>query len=97
MDKASIIKDAIDYIQELQEQERRIQGEIVELESGKMKKKNSSVYDLEEEMPGLLRSKKKRTTDQSFDSRGSRASSPVEDLEVGGLSLSPPTNIKLLH
>ncbi|KAI8565876.1 hypothetical protein RHMOL_Rhmol03G0295300 [Rhododendron molle] len=82
MDKASIIKDAIDYIQELQEQERRIQAEIVEIESGKTKKKNSSVYDLEEEMPGLLRSKKKRTTDQIFDSRGSRASSPVEDLEL---------------
>ncbi|KAK4756166.1 hypothetical protein SAY87_006293 [Trapa incisa] len=36
MDKASIIKDAIDYIQELHEQERRIQAEIVELERGKM-------------------------------------------------------------
>ncbi|KAI4379673.1 hypothetical protein MLD38_005939 [Melastoma candidum] len=38
MDKASIIKDAIDYIQELQEQERRIQREIADLEStGKLK------------------------------------------------------------
>ncbi|CAH9095066.1 unnamed protein product [Cuscuta epithymum] len=33
MDKASIIKDAIQYIQELREQERAIQAEIWELES----------------------------------------------------------------
>ncbi|CAN1811301.1 Transcription factor bHLH35 [Linum perenne] len=33
MDKASIIKDAINYIKELHEQERRIKAEIVELES----------------------------------------------------------------
>ncbi|GFZ09151.1 basic helix-loop-helix (bHLH) DNA-binding superfamily protein [Actinidia rufa] len=36
MDKASIIKDAIDYIQELHDQERRIQAEILQLESGKL-------------------------------------------------------------
>ncbi|KAG5242896.1 transcription factor bHLH [Salix suchowensis] len=35
MDRASIIKDAINYIQELQEQERGIQAEILELESGR--------------------------------------------------------------
>ncbi|CAL5435961.1 unnamed protein product [Camellia sinensis] len=29
MDKASIIKDAIDYIQELHEQERRIQADLI--------------------------------------------------------------------
>ncbi|KAL1819922.1 hypothetical protein ACET3Z_014791 [Daucus carota] len=33
MDKASTVKDAISYIQELQEQEGRIQGEIAQLES----------------------------------------------------------------
>ena len=33
MDKASIIKDAIDYIQLLQEQERRMRTEISELET----------------------------------------------------------------
>ncbi|KAI4377552.1 hypothetical protein MLD38_015158 [Melastoma candidum] len=38
MNKVSIIKDAIDYIQEMQEQERTIQREIADLEStGKMK------------------------------------------------------------
>ncbi|KAH7854807.1 hypothetical protein Vadar_018012 [Vaccinium darrowii] len=89
MDKASIIKDAIDYIQELHEQERRIQTEIAELESGKiMKKKNSSspVFDLEDEdMPALLRSKKKRTTiddHHSFDSRCHSRSPTIEDLEL---------------
>ncbi|KAJ0030128.1 hypothetical protein Pint_13995 [Pistacia integerrima] len=51
MDKASIIKDAIDYIQELHDQERRIQEEIVELESGKTKK--NLCYDFEQELPVL--------------------------------------------
>ncbi|KAL7096346.1 hypothetical protein ACP275_10G074100 [Erythranthe tilingii] len=35
MDKASIIKDAIEYIKSLQEQEKRMQAEISELESGR--------------------------------------------------------------
>lgn len=35
MDKASIIKDAIDYIQELQEQESRMVAELSQLEIGK--------------------------------------------------------------
>ncbi|KAH6779242.1 hypothetical protein C2S52_010479 [Perilla frutescens var. hirtella] len=34
MDKASIIKDAIEYIESLQNEERRIQAEISELEAG---------------------------------------------------------------
>ncbi|KAG2692004.1 hypothetical protein I3760_08G032700 [Carya illinoinensis] len=78
MDKASIIKDAIKYIQELQEQERRIQAEIMELESVKSKKNLG--YDFEQELPILLRSKKKRT-DQFYDSGVSRTS-PIEVLEL---------------
>ncbi|XP_044464107.1 transcription factor bHLH35-like [Mangifera indica] len=78
MDKASIIKDAIDYIQELHDQERRIQEEIMELESGKSKKNLG--YDFEQGLPVLLRSKKKKT-DQIYDSTGSRTS-PVEVLEL---------------
>ncbi|KAL7137095.1 hypothetical protein ABFS83_10G071100 [Erythranthe nasuta] len=35
MDKASIIKDAIEYIKTLQEQEKQMQAEISELESGR--------------------------------------------------------------
>ncbi|XP_044471907.1 transcription factor bHLH35-like [Mangifera indica] len=78
MDKASIIKDAIDYIQELHDQERRIQEEIVELESGKSKKNLG--YDFEEELPFLLRPKKKKTN-LGYDSAESRTS-PVEVLEL---------------
>ncbi|KAJ4709224.1 transcription factor bHLH35-like [Melia azedarach] len=78
MDKASIIKDAIDYIQELHEQEKRIQEEIVELESGKTKKNLG--FDFEEELPVLLKPKKKKI-EQFSDSGGSRTS-PVEVLEL---------------
>ncbi|KAK1550445.1 hypothetical protein Q3G72_019184 [Acer saccharum] len=80
MDKASIIKDAISYIQELHEQEKRIQDEIVELESGKLKK-NIMGCEFEQELPVLLRSKKKKI-EQFYDSGGSRTSSPIEVLEL---------------
>ncbi|KAL7193963.1 hypothetical protein ACSBR2_025575 [Camellia fascicularis] len=78
MDKASIIKDAIDYIQELHEQERRIQADLIQLESGKLKK--NAVFDLDQEIPALSRLKKKRI-DHSYDSRRSTTSS-IEDLEL---------------
>ncbi|XWS71004.1 hypothetical protein CRYUN_Cryun03dG0099700 [Craigia yunnanensis] len=78
MDKASIIKDAIDYIQELHDQETRIQAEIMELESGKLKKNPG--YGYEQELPVLLRSKKTKL-DNIFDYGGSR-SSPIEVLEL---------------
>ncbi|KAB5514734.1 hypothetical protein DKX38_028640 [Salix brachista] len=48
LDKASIIKDAIDYIKDLQQQESRLQAEIRELESER----------LEKDLPVLLTSKK---------------------------------------
>ncbi|XP_061361748.1 transcription factor bHLH35-like isoform X1 [Gastrolobium bilobum] len=80
MDKASIIKDAIEYIQHLHEQEKGIQAEIMELESGKLK--NPS-YDFEHDhdLPVMLRSKKKRTDQQLFDSVSSR-NSPIEIIEL---------------
>ena len=78
MDKASTIKDAIDYIQELHDQENRIQAEIMELESGKLKK--NPEYEHEQELPVLLRSKKTKL-DSIFYSGGSRTS-PIEVLEV---------------
>ncbi|KAL7238634.1 hypothetical protein ACSBR2_004678 [Camellia fascicularis] len=78
MDKASIIKDAIDYIQELHEQERRIQADLIQLESGELKK--NAVFDLDQEIPTLSRLKKKRI-DHSYDSRRSTTSS-IEDLEL---------------
>ncbi|KAL7162481.1 hypothetical protein ACSBR2_042883 [Camellia fascicularis] len=77
MDKASIIKDAIDYIQELHEQERRIQADLIQHEPGKLKK--NAVFDLDQEIPTLSRLKKKRI-DRSYDSRRSTTSS-IEDLE----------------
>ncbi|KAM5553675.1 transcription factor bHLH35 [Rosa sericea] len=80
MDKASIIKDAIDYIQELHDQERRIQAEIMDLESGKSKKGVMGSSDFEQELPVLLRSKKKKI-EQLYDSGGSRTSS-IEVLEL---------------
>ncbi|KAL2340526.1 hypothetical protein Fmac_008466 [Flemingia macrophylla] len=80
MDKASIIKDAIEYIQHLHEQEKVIQAEIMELESG-IPKKSSPSYDFEhEQLPVLLRSKKKRT-EHLYDSLTSR-NSPIEVLEL---------------
>jgi len=95
MDKASIIKDAIEYIQELHEQERTIQAEILELESRKLKKNPG--YGFEQELPILLRSKKKKT-DQFYDSGGPRTS-PIEVLEVSPSiprSLSNPNRHRLL-
>ncbi|XP_020235664.1 transcription factor bHLH35 [Cajanus cajan] len=80
MDKASIIKDAIEYIQHLHEQEKIIQAEIMELESG-MPKKSSPSYDFElEQLPVVLRSKKKRT-ENLYDSITSR-NSPIELLNL---------------
>ncbi|KAG6589686.1 Transcription factor bHLH35, partial [Cucurbita argyrosperma subsp. argyrosperma] len=81
MDKASIIKDAIDYIQDLHEQERRVQTEISELESGKFK---ITGCEFDQELPLLLRPKRKKT--EKYFSYGSPASrtSPIEvqDLSV---------------
>ncbi|KAF5754568.1 hypothetical protein HanXRQr2_Chr17g0792711 [Helianthus annuus] len=40
MDKATIVKDTIDYIQLLRDQERTIQAELIELESWKLEIQN---------------------------------------------------------
>ncbi|KAK1399774.1 Transcription factor bHLH35 [Heracleum sosnowskyi] len=89
MDKASIIKDAISYIQELQEQERRIQGEISQLES-MASEKNNSFDDFNQAAVTTTSSvsKKMKRTDQqlySNDTGGSRSSpspSPVQVIEL---------------
>lgn len=93
MDKASIIKDAINYIQELHEQERRIRAEISEIEYGKLSNNNNNNnnnysnnsvdidFDYEEQLPAaaLLRTKKKRTDHrrQFYDTDAC-----IEDLQV---------------
>lgn len=76
MDKASIIKDAIDYIQELHKQEKRIQAEILELESGKLKE--SPISEFEQEISTLSRLKKKKIDRHCCGSR----MSPIELLEL---------------
>ncbi|KAE9587706.1 hypothetical protein Lal_00021866 [Lupinus albus] len=80
MDKASIIKDAIEYIQHLHEQEKIIQTEIMELESRVLNMNPN--YDFDQDLPLLLRSKKHRT-DQLYEyhSVGPR-NSPIEVLEL---------------
>ena len=80
MDKASIIKDAIDYIQHLHDQERVIQAEITELESQKLE---SGVLEYDQEMVFMSTAEKskKKKIEPSFDSSESR-SYPVEILEV---------------
>ncbi|XP_074568914.1 transcription factor bHLH35-like [Curcuma longa] len=61
MNKASIIKDAIDYIVQLQEEERQMEAEISELES-KLKQELTSADDVaQHENLRLMQRKKKRT------------------------------------
>ncbi|KAJ6958564.1 hypothetical protein NC653_040273 [Populus alba x Populus x berolinensis] len=74
LDKASIIKDAIDYIQDLQEQETRLQAEIMQLESERSEKDKG--FEFERELPVLLTSKKTRY-DHISDHRVPR-SDPIE-------------------
>ncbi|XP_051131639.1 transcription factor bHLH35-like [Andrographis paniculata] len=74
MDKASIIKDAIEYIQTLHEEERRVQAEISELELLNARGLSNSnttggggggggggVFDFEQEAATVFTSKPKRT------------------------------------
>ncbi|URE12169.1 hypothetical protein MUK42_22278 [Musa troglodytarum] len=70
LDKASIITDAIDYIQQLQEQERTVLAELSQLES--LREKKASLGELEFDDLPFLQRKKKRTAP------GSPISSPIE-------------------
>ncbi|EYU18210.1 hypothetical protein MIMGU_mgv1a022464mg [Erythranthe guttata] len=73
MDKASIIKDAIEYIKTLQEQEKRMQAEISELESGRPSNTfiNYDKHD-EAEATALICSKAKRTRRLRVSSMGEK-------------------------
>lgn len=66
MDKASIIRDAIEYIKSLQAEERRIEAEISDLES------NTDYFEIEKEVK-TFRSKPKRIRIEK---------APIEVLEV---------------
>lgn len=85
MDKASIIKDAIEYIRELHEQERKIKAEILELEYGRLRNNNNqySTMDFEQQF-GDSPSKRKRVDSrkQFSDSGSCCRSSPIEDLQM---------------
>nr|GEV77607.1 transcription factor bHLH35-like [Tanacetum cinerariifolium] len=81
MDKASIIKDAIDYIQTLHDQERTIQAELMELESQKLEPETLN-FNQEANFMSMERSKKFRV-EQAFNSSGtSWYPIEVQDLNV---------------
>ncbi|XP_012828748.1 PREDICTED: transcription factor bHLH35 [Erythranthe guttata] len=90
MDKASIIKDAIEYIKTLQEQEKRMQAEISELESGRPSNTfiNYDKHD-EAEATALICSKAKRTRRVLDDDCAWR--SPIEVLELRVSSMGEKT------
>ncbi|PIN17047.1 hypothetical protein CDL12_10303 [Handroanthus impetiginosus] len=85
MDKASILRDAIEHIKSLQSEEKRIQTEISELESG-MSSSNSANFDFDAEATTFSNSKtkRKRLMERCNDSALSRlaTSSPIEVLEL---------------
>ncbi|KAK9059542.1 hypothetical protein SSX86_020246 [Deinandra increscens subsp. villosa] len=74
MDKASIIKDAIEYIQILHDQERMIQSELIELESRNLEPESLDLCQNSEFFKSIERSKNKRGVNQAFD--------PIEILEL---------------
>ncbi|KAK4483754.1 hypothetical protein RD792_010956 [Penstemon davidsonii] len=78
MDKASIIRDAIEYIKSLDDEERKIKAEISELESTSLSSSSSSssncsaLFDLDQEVTKFCSKPKKRKMEHS----------PIEVLEV---------------
>ncbi|CAI9779832.1 unnamed protein product [Fraxinus pennsylvanica] len=85
MHKESIVKDAIDYIQKLHEEERKIQAELSDLES----KSTISEFDHEE----AFSLNPKRITSESFYDSGGSSSSPIEVLELRVSSMREKTVI----
>lgn len=96
MDKASVIKDSIDYMQELIDEEKRLEAEIRELESQSILQANPiGDYDCINNFPenqqqdfsnhNVVRSKKfKQMGYSTFGSSNTRvhSHSPIEVLEV---------------
>ncbi|XP_022842065.1 transcription factor bHLH35-like [Olea europaea var. sylvestris] len=80
MHKESIVKDAVDYIQKLHEEERKIQAEISDLESAG----SSSKSTISSPPP------KRIASESSYDSGGLR-SYPIEVLELRGSSMGEKT------
>nr|XP_017250929.1 PREDICTED: transcription factor bHLH35-like [Daucus carota subsp. sativus] len=87
MDKASIIKDAISYIQELQEQEKILGGEITQLEYSLATKNKKSLDELNQAaadmaMPSTVSKKKRTDKQQLFDESGSSRKFVLVQLNV---------------
>ncbi|XP_019197883.1 PREDICTED: transcription factor bHLH35-like [Ipomoea nil] len=104
MDKASIIKDAIEYIQELREQERIIQAEIWELESGNggaRSKNNNGIFEFDQEgISSNSKPKRTRLVDDQLPAPGAGgydespppgSTSPVDVLELRVSSMGKKT------
>uniref|UniRef100_A0A6N2N0D8 BHLH domain-containing protein n=1 Tax=Salix viminalis TaxID=40686 RepID=A0A6N2N0D8_SALVM len=89
LDKASVIKDAIKYIQDLQEQERILQADIRDLESRRLEKNHTR--DIEDELPVLLRSKRTKY-DQVYDHWMARSTAcPIQVHELSVTSMGEKT------
>ncbi|CAN4084846.1 unnamed protein product [Withania somnifera] len=87
MDKASIIKDAIEYIQELHEQERRIRAEISELESGRSKKNTDLEFDQDRSFDSKPKRSRRFEKQYGYDSSGSTTRSPPSSFPVDVLEV----------
>eukprot|EP00268_Persea_americana_P032007 TRINITY_DN3131_c0_g2_i3.p1 TRINITY_DN3131_c0_g2~~TRINITY_DN3131_c0_g2_i3.p1 ORF type:complete len:249 (-),score=43.15 TRINITY_DN3131_c0_g2_i3:1364-2110(-) len=92
MDKASIIKDAIEYIQELHGQERRIQAELTELESGRQKRIPNFRFGHEN---SYFSSTKKKRIDRGYESEGAGgiSTAPIEVLELRVSEVGEKTSV----
>ena len=85
MDKASIIKDAIDYIQLLQEQEKRMSAEISQLEMMNVNKERVALLPICDEDAQVLNFEKGKKTTQAKSSHLTK--SPIEAIKVNTTSL----------
>ena len=94
MDKASIVRDAIGYVQELKEEERRLIAEVAELERAKGEKLNASEFTQDDNLAlNRRRNKRSRT---SLLGHGSPSKPSIEVMEVNALSLSLSTYLELI-
>lgn len=93
MDKASIIKDAIEYIQELREQEKRIEAEISDLESGKINNRSTTTTNQSIGENGDKISTKRRTNRHISDAP---STFPIEVLDVSDLKLEIEIEIEFV-
>ena len=93
MDKVSIVKDAIDYIQELQKEVKRMTEEVAELESAKEEKSSVSEITLDDHQ--VLGSKRRKMTSEgSFLATSSLGKPCIQVTEVKTLYCQGSHNFK---